>query len=161
MAGSRVDSLLRVRRPLAALLLILQLVFAALPGDGVVLCVGGEHGALGLCGDLGSQPSPVALGAPGDPAPGPAEDHGDHRDDCQDCDGVHLTRGALEPWQAAASPVRALHPVSAGAEWPTLAQRPLESFGRRAARHRAYAPRRAPPPTTRALEVVRVTELRI
>jgi Zn-finger nucleic acid-binding protein len=148
-----------MRHPLAVLLLLLQLVFATLPGDGLGLCLGGEHGALGLCSDHACEWSSVTSRSVDGPGESPTGDLDDH---CDDCRGVHLTRGALEPWQpcvASSPPQRA---ECDRAHWHSQAYRLDRADTTRVGAQLASVHRRAPPPPPRlGLQAVRVTVLRI
>jgi hypothetical protein len=152
-----------VRRPFTYLLLILQLVFATLPGDGLVVCVSGEHGAFGLCGHVGCEHPSDALGDHGAPcACNPAEPcERPPAEPCDHCDGVHLSRGALVPWQSTAALDHTRSPARVAADWLALVWQPDGLIARQLELRRARDPRRAPPPPALALEIVRVTELRI
>jgi len=147
-----------VSRTFALLLLLLQLVFAALPGDGVVLCFGGEHGMFGLCEEHGHGHTSETPG-PMDGAPeGPV---GDDSGDCHDCDGVHLTRGELRSWHPTSAAPQLLSPALGCVAWLSEAWRPADLRGYCASEGPASVPRRGPPLPGRALEVVRLTVLRI
>jgi len=157
--GCEVDSAGTVLRPATLLLLLLQLVSAALPGDGVVLCLGGEHGLFGLCEEHGH--------GPGSEAPAPHDGHTDgapevpESDGCRDCDGVHLTRGELESWQPTVAPLPLLGPDQGCVARLAAAWRPDDLLGHCAGEGAASVPRRGPPLPGRTLEVVRLTVLRI
>ena len=133
-----------MQRLVALILLCLQLAFAGLPGDGFVLCIGGDHGH--------------EHGAP-------VHDAGSS----DDCDGLHLTRGAADQRPTDGSPTAAM-PARAVAlvDWPAwLPHGGVGGGGNpvavavwpRARGAPAAVPR--PDPATQAARAVRTIELRI